>query len=103
MTKYENKRNKMFFVVNNNNVNEQTTKDIAIQQILDTLHVWAVHSLRINMEKYFDSENNTNDSEDEDEQKFDMSCIGNTLNNIGNIITKARETSNRYRSLMDSR
>eukprot|EP01084_Bolivina_argentea_P132750 234265_1 len=100
MTKYENKRNKMFFVVNNNNVNEQTTKDIAIQQILDTLHVWAVHSLRINIKKYFV---NKNDSDGDEDEKFDMSCIDNTLNNIGNIITEARESSNRYRSVMDSR
>eukprot|EP01084_Bolivina_argentea_P026199 48669_1 len=32
-----------------------------------------------------------------------MSCIDNTLNNIGIIITKARESSNRYRSIMNSR
>ena len=53
----------MFFVNNDNN-NNDNGKDVVIQDILDTLHTFIYHTIRVDFRKYI--KNPDKDTDDDD-------------------------------------
>eukprot|EP01083_Nonionella_stella_P189835 702926_1 len=76
-------------------------KNISIQQILDSLHVFMYHTFRIHPEEYQQIEEETKDKEgDEDDEKqddLDTLYDDKTTQKILNIIQNAKAASRRFR------
>ena len=102
------KRNELYFVRNENKNNDSdgnsSNREISIQQILDTLHCWLYHTLKLNnLKKYIqkdtkkDSDNkNTNNAVDFED--IDYSCSDKFTSNIKQAIETRTRKSSRYRS-----
>ena len=101
-------RNEIFFV--NSKLNKDSTetiKDIVIQQILDTLHLWTYHSLKLDANKYLIHDINHKDKEENDDNESDIDlnelCYDSAVKKLGDIIKKKQKSSKRFRATMDSR
>ena len=84
MTRFNNKRNEMFFVSNKNN--DDSTKSVIIQQIMDSLHCWVYHSLKLNFSKYMSDK-----LEESKDNQNEIICVDIFVQNFGEIIQQKRE------------
>ena len=96
MTRFNHKRNEMFFIKNNGI--DGDGKDIAIQNILDSLHVFIYHTLRIDYTKYIGTEEPEEEEVDFADDSIIISCFDEGVKKLGEVIKKKQQNSIRYRS-----
>ena len=97
MTQNNQQRDKMFFVPRENKNDGDCDKDIVIQNIMDSLHTFLYHTMRINYRKYIDKQQQKVSDDDEAEQeKTDISCFDDGIKKLGKIIKEIQQNSNRY-------
>ena len=91
-------REDIFFIRDGVNNDDNSTKSVMIQEILDTLHCWVYHSLRIDTNKYFNGDTVKKDEDDEanDDIDFDEMLYDDVVAKLGEVIKKGRESSRRF-------
>ena len=105
MTRNNQERNRLFFIKNTND-EDVDLKDIVIQNILDTLHTFIYHTIRIDFRKYIKyGTRESDDDEAEDEQDgvysdkpIVISCFDEGVRKLSEIIEQKKQRSNRYKA-----
>ena len=102
MATNNNLRNEMFFINDDNDHNDDNddnNKDIVIQSILDSLHIFIYHTLRIRFQKYIESKSDDEVEHDDGKQNMedDIACFDGKVKELGDVIKQKRKSSNRYR------
>ena len=95
MTKHGNERKQLFFIWTDNEKDGESTKNMVIQQILDTAHLWLYHTLRIKAQKYLEDDH---EDDDDDQNNIDLSCIDAAIQEFGKMANQIRASSNRFTS-----
>ena len=92
----DNKRNKLFFIKEKggspSDSSDEAIRSIMTQQILDTLHSWVYHSLKLKSTKYLKQVETKRDVED-----FSILCKDDVVKKFGEIIESKKASSKRFR------
>ena len=102
--KNESLRNEMYFVERGQLMKdgaldiEAISRDIATQQILDSLHSYFYHSVHFDDEQYDDNVNEDEDDEMENEIDFKTLCDDHRADKLVKLVEEKRNNSNRFRT-----